>query len=299
MKTKDWLAFILLGTVWGSSFLWIKLAIVEVGPILLVAFRLLFGMLGLLLLAAITRPAWPRDRQAWIMLTIFGFINSAVPYVLIAWGERYIDSAVASVLNSATPLFTMVIAHLFLHDDKLTGQRLAGLLVGFVGIVVLFSRDLAAGVHAGLLGQVAVLAAAFCYASAAVFARRTTQGLSPVVQGVIPLFGGDAFLWLMATIAEKPVQLPRLPVTWFAMAWLGLLGTGAAYLLYFYLLHSVGPTRTTLTNYFFPVVGVILGVIFLHERLDWHLLVGGALIVGSIVVVNTRSRPSERLAEPT
>lgn len=297
MKAKDWLAFLLLGTIWGSSFVWIKLAIVEVGPFLLVAFRLLFGMIGLLVVVSLTHPAWPRDRRAWVMLTIFGFINSAIPYTLITWGERYIDSSVASILNSATPLFTMILAHLFLHDDKLSWQRLGGLLIGFIGVLVLFSRDLASGVHGALIGQLAVLLAAFCYALSAVFARRTTQGLSPIVQALIPLFGGDALVWLIASTVEKPIQVPHHLVTWIALAWLGFLGTCVAYLLYFYLLHSVGPTRTTLTNFFFPVAGVILGVVFLHERLDWHLLVGGGLIVGSIIVVNSRFQPAERLAE--
>ncbi len=105
---------------------------------------------------------------------------------------------------------------------------------------------------------------------------------------LVPLIGADLFLWGITPIVESPFTLPTLPITWVAIVWLGLLGTCVAFLLYYYLLHSVGPTRTTLVTYVFPLVGLILGVVFLNELLDWHLLVGSILIVGSILVVNTR-----------
>ncbi len=139
-----------------------------------------------------------------------------------------------------------------------------------------------------LLGQIAVLLASMLYAISSVFARRNFQGLSPIVQGLVPLLGADVALWLTVWGTETPLHLPRLPLTWVALFWLGFLGTALAFLLYFYLLHSVGPTRTTLVTYVFPLVGVILGVIFLHETPDWRLFVGGALIVGSIVIVNQK-----------
>ena len=288
MKTKDWLAFIALGTIWGSSFLWIKIAVQEIGPFLLVAFRLLFGALGLLVVALYMRPEMPRGRRILLILTLIGFTNNAIPYVLISWGEQFIDSAVAAILNSTTPLFAMIFAHLYLRDDRLTASRLTGLLVGFVGIVILVSRDLSSEAQFNLAGQLAVLLASISYAGTIVFARKTTQGISPIALALIPLIGADLFMWVITPIVESPLSLPTLPVTWLAVVWLGLMGTCIAFLLYYYLLHSVGPTRTALVTYVFPLVGVILGVIFLNELLDWQLVVGGALVVGSIVVVNTR-----------
>lgn len=303
MKTKDWLAFIALGMIWGSSFLWIKIAVQEANPILLVAFRLLFGACGLLVIVLFSHPKWPQDKKTWVMLTILGIFNNGLPYVLISWGEQYIDSAVAAILNSTTPLFTMIIANIFLRDDRLSLSRLVGLLVGFAGIIVLVSRDLTSGVQLNLLGQGAVLLAAFSYGCAAVFARRITKGISPVLQALIPLLGADLLMWVGAIgIAQSQVAagttahfrellaniFPNLPLTWIAMLWLGILGTGIAYLLFFYLLHSVGPTRTTLVTYVFPLVGVILGVIFLGETLDWQLFMGGGLVVGSIIVANRK-----------
>lgn len=288
MKGKDWLAFLALGAIWGSSFLWIKIGVQEIGPFTLVAFRLLFGILGLLAVSAFTRPRFPNTRKTLLILTLIGFTNNALPYVMISWGEMYIDSAVAAILNSTTPLFAMVFANFFLRDDRLTLSRLAGILAGFIGIVVLVSRDLTDGVRLNLLGQLAVLLASVLYAGTSVFARRTTQGIAQVPLALIPLIGADLALWAVAPIVESPFHLPTLPITWLAVVWLGLLGTCVAFLLYFYLLHSVGPTRTTLVTYVFPLVGVVLGVLFLQESLNWHLALGGALVVGSLLMVNTR-----------
>jgi len=235
------------------------------------------------------RPELPRTWRMLLILTLIGFTNNALPYVLISWGELYIDSAVAAILNSTTPLFAMIFAHLYLRDDRMTTSRLIGLLVGFVGIVILVSRGLGSNVRFNLAGQLAVLIASVSYAGTAVFARKTTQGISPVALALVPLIGADIFMWMITPIVESPLSLPSLPITWLAVIWLGLLGTCIAFLLYYYLLHSVGPTRTALVTYVFPLVSVVLGVIFLNELLDWQLVVGGALVVGSIVFVNTRS----------
>jgi drug/metabolite transporter (DMT)-like permease len=141
MKTKDLLAFIGLSLAWGSSFYWIKIAVTEIGPFLLVALRVLFGILGLLTVLIITRPRTKVDARTWRNLLILGITNTALPFVLISWAEQHIDSAVASILNSSVPLFTMVIAHFALTDDRMTARRILGLLVGFAGEVVLTVRD--------------------------------------------------------------------------------------------------------------------------------------------------------------
>jgi drug/metabolite transporter (DMT)-like permease len=290
VKLKDWIAFTLLGLAWGSSFLWIKIAVSEIGPFTLVALRLLFGILGLIAVVAYNRPNWPATQRLWIVLVILGLTNTAIPFVLISWGETHIDSAVAAVLNSTVPLFTMIIAHLFLSDDRITLPRIIGLLVGFGGVVVLLSRDLdfRGGLSGSVLGQGAVLLAALFYAVSGVFARRNTQGLSPIVQALVPLIVADGAIWLAAPLVEMPFRFPQLPLTWVALLWLGIIGSCIAYLLYYYLLHSVGPTRTTLVTYVFPLVGVTLGVVFLNELLDWHLFVGGSMVVGSIAIVNQK-----------
>jgi len=299
MRVKEWGAFILLGLVWGSSFLWIKVAVHEIGPLTLVAFRLLFGIAGLLVVVGLRRPPFPRQRSTWLALAILGITNTALPFALISWGEQYIDSAVASILNGTVPLFTTVIAHLLLNDDRITPARALGLLAGFLGVVVLMSRDLGPGdLRGNVLGQLAVLAASLAYAGSSVFARRSLRQVDSVVQAFVPLLAADSLIWLSAGLAEAPLRFPRLPITWLALAWLGLLGSCLAYLLYFYLLHALGPTRATMVTYVFPVVGVVLGVVFLAERADWHLAVGAALVALAMGVVNRRPKPSTIPAGP-
>jgi drug/metabolite transporter (DMT)-like permease len=237
----------------------------------------------------ITHPIWPLDRNTWLNLTILGLTNNALPYVLISWGEQYIDSAVAAILNSTVPLFTMLFAHFLLTDDRITPYRLFSMLSGFLGVVILVIRDIHGNIQTSILGQVAVLLACVSYAISTIIARRTTQNIAPAVRAVIPLFGADILLWTVTPVIDQHLVLPHFPLTWIAVIWLGLMGVAVAYILYFYLLHNVGPTRTTFVTYVFPLVGVFLGVIFLNEKLDWNLAVGAFLIVGSIMFVNRKA----------
>lgn len=288
MKLKDWAAFIVLGVIWGSSFLWIKLALQEIGPFLLVAMRLLWALIGLVVVVALRRPVLPRDRSTWLKIALLGVTNTALPFLLITWGEKFIDSGVASILNGTVPLFTLIIAHLFLQDERMTVNRVVGLVGGFIGIVILMGRDVGeASFRSSLLGQLAVIAAAGLYASSSVFTRRQLSEVPPMIQSIGSVFVANMLLWLTTPIVETPVILPHLPLTWIALAWLGVMGTCVAYLLFFYLIQSVGATRTTLVTYVIPVFGVLLGVIVLNEQLDWHLALGTALVVAGIWVVNT------------
>jgi len=291
VKPREWVLFWALGLIWGSSFLWIKIGVQELDPFTLVGWRLFFGTIGMVAVLLWQRPPFPRKKSTWVALAALGTINTALPFVLITWGEKSIDSAVASVLNSTVPLFTLVIAHLFLHDEPITVRKSAGLLIGFAGVLILMARDLRLdNLRLGLLGQGAVLLAAVSYAAASVFARRTMREVSPLVQAFVPMAFADALVWSIATQAGDPGRLPTLTSTWMALLWLGLLGSCIAYLIYYRLLHSVGATRATMVTYVFPVVGVALGVLFLHERADWHLLAGAALVVSSIAVVNWKPR---------
>ena len=288
-RWKDWAAFWLLGLIWGSSFLWIRIAVQEIGPFMLVALRVLIGALGLALVAVVVRPALPRTPRIYLAMAVLGLINTALPFVLISWGETSIPSSLASILNGTVPLFTILIAHLALHDDRITMPRVLGLAVGFAGVVVLLSKDLQPGIiHASLLGQGAVILASLSYAAASVFARTQVRNVAPVANALLPLVAADLFMWLALPVFESPVRFPVLPITWVALIWLGLLGSCVAYLLYFHLIRQWGPTRSTMVTYVFPVVGLVLGILFLDEHADWRLMVGSALIVAGIGVVNWR-----------
>jgi drug/metabolite transporter (DMT)-like permease len=153
--------------------------------------------------------------------------------------------------------------------------------------VLLLSRELDPdGFRGVILGQAAVLLAAIFYAASAVFVRRNLSEVPPLVQAFMPLIAADALVWLVMPVAESPIRFPTEGETWFAILWLGLLGTFIAYILYFSLLQSVGPTKTTLVTYVVPVVGVILGVLFLEEILDLQLVLGMILVIAGIGVVN-------------
>ena len=288
MTVKNWSAFLLLGLIWGTSFLWIKIGVRELEPFTLVGFRLLFGLLAMSIVILIRRPAFPRSPRPWFFLALMGLTNTALPFVLITWGEVSVDSAVASVLNSSMPLFTLIIAHFFLADERMTLPRVIGLALGFCGILLLFSRDLQRGTSQGILGQLAILTAALSYAISSVYARRTLKEVSTLVQAFVPMVVADSVMWLGVFTLERPFRLPQQPLTWVAVAWLGVLGSATAYLLYYTLLHRVGSTRTSLVTYVFPVVGVAAGVLFLGEHLDWHLALGALLVVAGIVIVNRR-----------
>ena len=166
------------------------------------------------------------------------------------------------------------------------------MIVGFVGVVVLVSRNAGSGSAAGnsIPGQLAVLVAAASYATAATFTRKHLRGQRPLVQATMVVLIADALIWLTVPVADQPLRLPALPLTWLALAWLGLLGSCLAYLLYFYLINAWGATRAALVTYVFPVVGVILGIVFLQETADWRLIAGSLLVVSGIAIVNFKPR---------
>lgn len=288
MSRKNWLAFIGLGLTWGSSFFWIKIALEELGPFTLVAQRLLLAVLALGILALFRKSKLPLRRAQWTALILLGFSNVAIPFVLTSWGELHIDSAVASILLTTVPLMTTVIAHFYLREDRLSLTRGIGLLVGFAGVLLLIVRDAQVNLAGSLIGQGAMLGAALLYALSGVYARRNTKDISLVHQSLIPIIVADLAMWGIVPFVESPVSLPASTEVWTAILWLGLLGSGAAYLLYFYLLHAIGPTRTSMVTYTFPLTGILLGVVFLRESLDLALLIGAALVVGSLLIVNRK-----------
>lgn len=293
MRARQWVLFGTLGLIWGSSFLWIKIGVQESGPVTLMAMRTLTGVIGLGLIVALRRPAFRISRRIWLVMLLLGITNTAIPFTLISWGEQFIDSGVASILNGTVPLFTVIIAHLFLHDDRMTVYRVLGLLTGFAGVVILVSRDLgSSGLQGNVLGQLAVLLAAISYALSSVFARRNLREVDSMVQAFVPLASASAATWMGALALESPIRLPSLPITWAAVAWLGLLGSCVAYLIYFYLIHAIGPTRTTMVTYVFPVVGPILGIVFLGEKGDLRLALGAGLVAAGIWFASLKQRPA-------
>jgi drug/metabolite transporter (DMT)-like permease len=293
LKPKHWFVFILLGAIWSSSFMWIKIAVQEIGPITLVAFRVLFGLLFGIAVILIQRVQLPRTFRQWFPLLLLGITNVAIPFFLISWGEQSIDSAVAAILDATVPLFTILIAHYLLGDDKMTWPKVLGLLIGFAGVIILMSKDIGAS-FGSIVGQLAVVLASAFYAGSAVYVRKTTEDTPSVLRSAGPLVSATVIMWLATFLFENPVRIPHLGITWIALLFLGILGSGLAFVLSFYLIHEIGPTRTSMVTYLFPLGGVILGVAFLNEQLSWQLVVGAVLIIASLAVANWQ--PAKSLA---
>jgi drug/metabolite transporter (DMT)-like permease len=291
MSTKDWLRFWILGLIWGTSFLWIKIAVTEVSPYVLVGFRTLFGALGLLVILwsqKTLRGGWKEIRPWLGVFGVVGLVNVALPFVFISWSEQYISSGIASILNSTVPLFTMLLAPIVLRDDRMTIPKTVGLVIGFVGVLILFSPELAQGINQGLLGQAGMLVATLCYAIGSIYVRLKARGLAPQLQAFLQLGTATVMVWLFTGVVERPIVLPHLAITWLALVWLGLLGSCVAYILFFALMNTIGPTRTTMVTYIPPLVGVLLGALFLGEQISWQAILGGALILSGIAVVNMK-----------
>lgn len=288
----DWLVFGLLGFFWGSSYLFIKIGVDEgLQPLTLIMLRLLFGTLLLIGVFLVVRPALPTSRRTYGHLLVMSLFSIVIPFWLITYGEGSgVDSSVAAILNSTVPLFTIVIAPLFLFDEVITVNRLAGLAVGFGGVIILTSGDLGGSGSAGGIspGIVALLLSAVSYAVGAVYARRNARGLSPMTTALFQVLFAFTITTTLAFTIENPLSASITPAAAFSVVWLGLFGSGLAYLLFFRLLGDWGPTRTSLVAYLLPVWGILLGVAVLDESVDGRVLLGTGLIVGGVALVNAR-----------
>jgi len=283
----EWLIFLALGFMWGSSYLFIKLAVDDFGTFTLVALRLAVGAALLWVVIRLARQPLPREPRLYGHLVVMAIVNIVIPFVLITWAEQSVDSSLAAILTSAVPLFAIIIAPLFLHDEPIRVNGLVGLAVGFVGVVVLTSNDLTVA-DADLTGELALLGAALSYGIGAVYARRNMRGVPPMIPAVFQVTFAMLISGTIAIALEAPWEARPDGEAIFSILWLGILGSGFAYLAMFRLLSRWGATRTTLVAYEIPVWGIILGFLVLNEPIDGRLLVGTALVIGGVALVNSR-----------
>ena len=287
----DWILFVVLGFFWGSSYIFIKIG-VEAGltPFTLVMLRLFFGLALLATVARIAREPLPREARTYGHLIVMATFNIVVPFSLITWAETSVDSALAATLTAAVPLFVIVIAALFLRDERITANRVAGLVVGFVGVAILVGFDPTALTSGNFASEIALVGATISYAVGAVYARRNIHGLRPMIPALFQVGFAFAIVTVLAFVFERPLAVfgSMTPTSLFAVIWLGLLGSGLAYLLFFRILSVWGATRTSMVAYLLPVYGIALGALVLHENVDGRLLIGTALVIGGVALVNSR-----------
>jgi len=288
----DYLLLLLLSAIWGSSFLFIKLAVVAIPPMTLVAARLGLAALALLLFLAATGRRLPRDGGIWRRFLLVGVAGNVVPFFLINWGEVTVDSSLAAILLAANPLATILLAHAFTSDERLTPLKGLGVIVGFGGIVVLVGPDALTGIGRDVMSQIAIVGAACCYAVTTIFVRRSRLiELPPAVNATGVLLSAAVIALPLALVIDRPWELPA-PSTGalLSVVVLALLCTSAAFLILYRLLATTGATFVSLLNYLAPVFGVFWGALLLGESLDLETLGALGLIMIGLGLTQARGR---------
>lgn len=287
--------FVLAGIVWGSSFLFIAIALTGMTPAQVAGGRLLFGALALGAIVAIRRERLPHDRRVWGHLCVLAVTFCAVPFLLFAWAEQHVSSGLASIFNATTPIMTAIMAWAVFRVESLKPGQLVGIAVGILGVVVIIAPGAVTDVGNSTVAQLALLGATACYGFSLAYVRRflSDTGLS----GIALAFGyiGPAaalMLLLSPLILSEPMHLT--PAVVGSIVTLGMLGTGLAYIWNQNVLRAWGPTRASTVTYITPVVGVALGVIVLGERISWNEPVGAAVVFVGILLVQQRLRMPRR-----
>lgn len=305
MGPGEWGTLLFLSLLWGGAFFFSKVALAELGPLTVVLARVSIGAAALwaVLLASGQAPA--ASPRLWGQLALMGLINNVIPFSLIFWGQTQISSGLASILNAATPLWTALLAHALTRDDRLSSNRLAGVVVGLGGVATMVSGAVGGGFGLNLLANLAVIGASLSYSFAVIYGRRF-RGLSPMVPATGQLTCSALMMAPVVAVVEGPALALPGAQTLAALLGLGLLSTALAFTLYFRLLATAGPTNTTLVTLLIPVSAVLLGAVFLGERLEPRHLAGmGLVALGLLTIdgrllrlVRSRVRASLALARP-
>jgi drug/metabolite transporter (DMT)-like permease len=290
MDGVAWAMLVALAVLWGGSFIFVEVILTELPVFTLVALRVALASVVLWAVVAASGTALPRGVNVWAAFLVMGVVNNAIPFSLIVWGQTEITAGLAAILNATTPLFAGLLAGVFLADEQLTAAKLAGLLLGLVGVVVMIGPDAVASLGAHIVAEIAVIGAALSYASAAVFGRRFRRlGVPPLALAAGQASASSLVLVPAALVIDAPLSLPTpsLPV---ALAVLGnaVLSTALAYILYFAVLARAGATNAALVTVLVPVVAVLAGAALLDEAVTAAQLAGMALIVAGLVVVDGR-----------
>lgn len=287
MKPIHFIALLLLGAIWGASFLFIGFAVESFGPVMLMFLRVFIAGLILVIVAKVTHRHHQTTvnlnlREKWRNYLVIGLLNSAIPFTLIAFSELKLTVSLAAILNSTTPLFTALIASLW-GSEYLTRRKTGGITLGIIGVVVLMGGSPLNLNLEIVIAVIASLLAALSYGSATVYASKHITGLPPIYASIIQLLSATLILNPFATIS-LPTEFPTRDAV-LALSALIVVSTSFAYLLYFYLLREVGPTRTASVTFLVPLFGSIWGVIFLHDPFTAGMGVGMLIIFASISLV--------------
>lgn len=290
MGLQEWSLLLALSVIWGGSFFFIGVAVKSLPPLTLVFLRVALAAAILNMVVPAFGLRMPADRKTWSAFFGMGFLNNLLPFSLIVWGQTHIASGLASILNATTPVFTVIVAHFLTQDEKLTANRLLGVLVGVTGVTVIIGPEALQGLGADVLAQMAVLAAAVCYAFAGIFGRRFRRlGVHPVVTAAGQVSASAIMLLPLALGVDHPWRIPMPPAPVLgAVLGLALLSTALAYIIFFRVLATAGATNIMLVTFLIPVSAILLGTVVLGEHLAWKHFLGMALIGAGLAAIDGR-----------
>lgn len=290
MGALEWALLIALSIIWGGSFLFVGIAVSALPTFTIVLLRVAIAALALHLVLRAWRIPLPGDAATWAAFFGMGLLNNVIPFSLIAWGMTHIASGLASILNATTPLFTVLLAHALTGDERLTRARLAGVLIGIAGVVVLIGPEALQGLGGDVLAQIAVLGAACSYGFAGIFGRRFKRmGIPPLATATGQVTASSILLLPLTLFIDRPWTLAMPSVTvWAAIIGLALLSTALAYALFFRILAGAGAVNLSLVTFLIPVSAILMGIAVLDETLRATDFLGMALIGCGLVAIDGR-----------
>lgn len=290
MGLREWLMLLTLSVLWGGSFFFVGVAVFELPPLTIVTLRVALAAFTLWPIGMFMGLPVPTSVRVWSAFFAMGLLNNVVPFTLIVWGQTQIASGLASILNATTPLFTVLVAGLILSDESMTPTKAAGVLVGFGGAVLMIGPEALWGLGTDILAQIAVLGAALSYAFAGVFGRCfKVMGIHPVITAAGQVTASALVLVPISLVAEKPWTLAMPGITtWLCIFGLAVFSTSLAYIIYFRVLATAGATNLLLATFLVPVSAILLGWMFLGERLELIHFVGMGLIGLGLAAIDGR-----------
>jgi len=289
MKAR--IVWLILCGIWGSTWLFIKLGLADLPPLTFAGIRFVLASLILSVLILARGVRWPRSRSDWILIAIVGLLQFSLNYGLVFWGEQYISSGLAAVLQSTFPAFGLVIAHLYLPYERLTTAKVAGVLLGVAGVVVIFSDQLTFAGNMALLGSIALVLSALFGSYSNVLVKAYGTQIDPQVLAAGQMVCGFTPLLLLGIATEgNPLRFHWTRMALLSLAYLVVVGSVIAFALYYWLVRHMDVTKTMLIALVTPVVAVVIGMIVLHERLNWRLFAGAACIISGIGMIVLRRR---------
>jgi len=289
MGLREWTLLLVLSLLWGGSFFFVGVAVQDLPPLTIVALRVSLAAVGLWCVVLILGLRPPRQWQVWLAFLGMGTINNAIPFSLIVWGQTQIASGLASILNATTPLFTVVVATCLLTDERATPLKVLGVVIGFLGVVVMIGLP-ASSEPTPWLPQLAILGAAMSYAFGGVYGRRfKALGVHPILTAAGQVTASGLIMMPIAMSLEGTQALSAASAqSWGAILGLALLSTSLAYIIYFKLLESAGATNLLLVTLLVPGSAILLGILFLNESITATQLAGLGLIALGLSAIDGR-----------